>query len=81
MNALATIAKEFDGDILPDNQQWKNRIEIRSEKSSRLYVVAQRKSDGSWACSCMGWKRWRNCKHLDTMYPALAAAQRAGTLR
>lgn len=66
--------------MLEPNAQWKNRIEIKSESSSRLYVVAQRKTSNEWACSCMGWKRHRHCKHLDTMVPALAAAQRNGLL-
>ena len=78
--ALATIARDFGGEVLPDNERWKNRIEIRSESSSRLYTVAQNKANLTWGCSCPGWKRWRNCKHLETMVPALAAAQRAGRL-
>src|SRR5439155_17074694 len=57
--------------LLPDNAQWTNRFQIRSESSSRLYTVAQRRSDGSWACSCMGWIRNRHCKHLDRLSPLL----------
>lgn len=49
---------------LPDNATWKNRFEIKSATSNRLYVIAQRKSDGSWGCSCPGWIRYRHCKHL-----------------
>jgi hypothetical protein len=70
MNAL-TVAKEIGGTLLEDNSQWTNRFEIKSETSSRLYTIAQRKSDGSWACSCPGWKRWRQCKHLEHLSPAL----------
>lgn len=50
--------------------QWTNRIEIRSETSSRIYVIAQRVSTGAWECSCPGWKRYRHCKHLETMVPS-----------
>jgi hypothetical protein len=53
--------------ILPDNDQWTNRFEIRSESSGRIYVIAQNKNRRSWGCSCPGWKRHRNCKHLQTI--------------
>lgn len=69
-NALA-IAKKIDATLLPDNQQWQNRFEIKSASSSRLYTVAQRKTDHTWGCSCPGWKRHRNCKHLTTLKYAL----------
>lgn len=70
------LALSVGADPLPENAGWKNRMEIRSESSSRLYTVAQRKTDNTWACSCPGWKRWRTCKHLDRMVPALSAAIR-----
>lgn len=47
--------------------QWENRIEIRSQTSSNIYVVARRKSTGLYECSCPGWKSRRNCKHLREM--------------
>ncbi len=68
---LVTFANRHGLDVLPDNREWTNRFSIRSETSSNLYTVAQKKSDGSWGCSCPGWKRHRNCKHLKTMMPAL----------
>ncbi len=61
------LASAVGGEPLPDTDQWHHRIEIRSETSSRLYVVAQRKTTGEWACSCMGWKRHRHCKHLSAI--------------
>lgn len=69
--ALVILANRNGWELLADNPQWQNRIQIRSESSSRLYTVAQRKSDGSWGCSCPGWKSHRNCKHLSTMLPSL----------
>jgi hypothetical protein len=51
-------------DRLPDNAQWENRFNVRSESSNRLYVIAQNKAKRHWACSCPGWKRHRTCKHL-----------------
>jgi len=50
--------------IDPDNAQWTNRFEIKSESSDRLYRIAQNKNRGYWACSCPGWISRRNCKHL-----------------
>ena len=69
--ALAKIAQSAGGVTLPDNNQWTNRFQIKSESSTRLYTVAQNKSGGHWACSCFGWKRHRHCKHLDRLMPAL----------
>lgn len=54
-------------DRLPPNDQWENRFEIRSEKSDRIYIVAQNKAKRYWACSCPGWKSYRKCKHLASM--------------
>lgn len=64
---------------LPDNVSHTNRMEIRSESSNRLYVVAQSKNSGEWQCSCPGWimkrpGKPRGCKHLKTMESALLLA-------
>ena len=56
---------------LPNNTLYKNRFEIKSETSNRLYVIAQRKSDGGLTCSCLGWIFNRNCKHIKTIEPLL----------
>jgi hypothetical protein len=74
-NLATRIAEEFGSDTLPDNKTHINRMEIRSESSNRVYIVAQRATNGSthgqWECSCMGWIRHRNCKHLKAMLPSL----------
>lgn len=73
-NALIAV---FPGAVaLPDNQGHTNRMEIHSETSDRIYIVAQAKSSGEWQCSCPGWimkkpGRERFCKHLTAMKPAL----------
>ena len=69
--ALVIVANQIGATILPDNAQWTNRIEIRSSTSSRLYIVAQNKKTGEFACSCPGWLSHRHCRHLDAMTPLL----------
>jgi hypothetical protein len=43
---------------------WINRMEIKSETSNRIYVIAQHAEKRYWGCSCPGWRRHRHCKHL-----------------
>lgn len=50
--------------MLPDTDQWQLRFNIESATSNRLYVISQHKKRKHWGCSCPGWKRNRNCKHL-----------------
>jgi predicted nucleic acid-binding Zn finger protein len=78
-SAVQVYMKNQGLDILPDNNQYKNRFNIKSESSNRLYVIAQRISDGAMTCSCPGWIRARNghenrtCKHIRTLAPLLNA--------
>jgi hypothetical protein len=71
---LIAAARAIGATLLPDNAAWKNRVQIKSETSSNLYIIAQRKSDGVLACSCRGWIRWRHCKHVDSFKKVLLAA-------
>jgi hypothetical protein len=61
------IELPHDARLLPDNDQWTNRFQIKSESSNRLYTIAQNKQKRHWACNCMGWIRHRTCKHLRTL--------------
>jgi hypothetical protein len=54
-------------DRLPDNDQWENRMEVRSETSNNIYILSQNKKKRHWACSCPGYKRYRKCKHLEAL--------------
>lgn len=54
-------------DKLPDNSHFKNRFQIRSESSNRLYTIAQSISGKWWGCSCRGWIAHKKCKHLSTL--------------
>src|SRR4051812_48943854 len=70
---VANIAAKIGSSLMPDNDQWTNRFVVQSQSSSREYVVSQRRSDGTWGCSCPGWKHYRHCKHLDDILSRLAA--------
>lgn len=54
-------------DSLPDNAQWKNRFEIKSSSSNRVYIVSQNIAYGHMGCSCPGWRIHRTCKHLNAL--------------
>lgn len=56
-----------DAKMLPDNGQWTNRFQIKSESSDNLYNIAQNKNRRFWGCSCRGWISHRKCKHLKEM--------------
>lgn len=56
-----------DRDRLPDNAEWTNRFEIRSETSNRVYVIAQHRDHRHWGCSCPSWRTRRQCKHLSAL--------------
>jgi hypothetical protein len=51
---------------MADNQ-WINRIEIKSETSNRVYVVSQHATKRHWGCSCPAWRTRRRCKHLQSL--------------
>jgi hypothetical protein len=78
--ALVAYAERAGIVLLDDNEQWANRMQIRSETSNRLYVVAQNKRTGVWACNCPGHKRARNgirkCKHITSMAGFLAQVEK-----
>lgn len=73
-NALQEYVQKSGAVLLPDNDQWTHRVQIRSETSTRLYVIAKHKTNGTLGCSCMGWIRHRHCKHLRVFAPVLQAA-------
>lgn len=50
--------------VLPDNDQWQFRFNVKSQSSNRIYTIAQHKTKKHWGCSCPGWKANRHCKHL-----------------
>lgn len=63
---LPTLRVNADS-VLPDNSQWTNRFEIRSQTSDRVYIVAQNKNKRHFGCSCPGYRRHRHCKHLEIL--------------
>lgn len=54
-------------DRLPDTADWEHRFQIKSETSTRIYIVAQHKEKRHWGCSCPAWKSRRQCKHLSAL--------------
>jgi len=78
-NKLIQVAENHGAVVVADNKTHTNRMEIRSESSNRVYIVAQAKTSGEWQCSCPGWimkkpNKPRGCKHLNAMLPSLQAA-------
>ena len=68
MSAAGIVLRRPPGSIvLPDNTQYTNRFEIKSQSSNAIYTVAQSKSGRWWSCSCPGWIRHRKCKHLTAL--------------
>lgn len=65
--AIVQVAQRLGVELLPDNDQWEFRMEIRSSSSSRLYVVSRNKRTRQWGCSCPSWRTRRHCKHLAAM--------------
>lgn len=65
--ALALPLPIPEADKLPDNSQYTNRFEVRSQTSDSVYIIAQHKTGRWWSCSCFGWIRHRKCKHLGSM--------------
>ena len=61
---LPVVHRPSSSRALPDNTQFENRFEVKSETSNRIYVIAQSKTGRWWGCGCNGWIRWRKCKHL-----------------
>ena len=61
------VTLHINSDVaLPNKGQWKNRFEIKSSSSDRIYVVSQNLK-GYWGCSCFQWIRFRKCKHLTAL--------------
>ena len=66
MSNIPTIYVE-KGLRLPDNDQWQFRFEVKSSSSDVMHTIAQNKKKKHWACSCNGYKRYRHCKHLESI--------------
>ena len=69
---IEAVAAQIGGTLLTDNDKWFNRFQVKSASSKRLYVIAQRRTDNVWGCSCPGWINYRKCKHLTDVLGRLA---------
>lgn len=56
--------------VLPDDTRYKCRFDIRSESSNRVYRISFDSAPGAlyWKCSCPGYLRTGDCKHLKAMH-------------
>jgi hypothetical protein len=63
---VSVIAAQIGSSVMPDNAQWVNRFAVESTSSNAVYTVSRRRTDGTWGCSCPGWRMHSNrkCKHL-----------------
>jgi SWIM zinc finger len=66
MEQLLQTLNRMGATALPESDGYSNRFQIASASSTRVYVVAQRKPSGQWACSCPGaiYHKGHTCKHL-----------------
>ena len=76
---IEAVASQIGGTLLPDSDTWLNRFQVKSATSSRLYVIAQRRSDNVWGCSCPGWVNYRKCKHLTDVLQRLSKVAASST--
>jgi len=78
---VAAVASRIGSSLMPDNAEWVNRFTVKSTSSSKTYVVAQRREDGVWGCSCRGWIHYRHCKHLTDILRRLATIPTLSTAK
>lgn len=65
-NQLPTIYVDKSA-MLQDSDQWQFRFEVQSATSDNVYIVSQNKKKRHWGCSCMSYRRYRQCKHLQAL--------------
>jgi len=75
---VARIAAQIGSGLIPDNNEWIHRFTTRSTASPReTHTVAQRRTDGAWACSC----RAPHCRNLTDTLRRLSRLPIGQTLR
>jgi len=75
-NAIEEIKNTLSEHCLDDTPTHRHRFLINSETADRIYVIAQKITNGEWQCSCPSWifgrkKGRKYCKHLDALLPQL----------
>ena len=53
-------------EVLPDTERYKVRFKVKSSSSNSLHLVSYDSAPGAgyWVCSCLGYRRYGQCKHL-----------------
>jgi hypothetical protein len=59
---------------LPDTPDWRHRFQIKSGTSARMYMIGRHRGAAVWVCSCMGFRSGRRCKHIQSVWHVLVAA-------
>jgi hypothetical protein len=54
-------------EVYPDGPRYKGGFGVRSQTTNDIYKISFDTACGWWACSCRGWIRWGQCKHLDAI--------------
>jgi hypothetical protein len=69
MNAIVKFIPPEGSVLLPDLAQYKGRFDIRSSTSNKIYRISFLVGPRSnyWVCSCLGYMRYGDCKHLQAM--------------
>jgi hypothetical protein len=69
MTAIVKSAKRQALRVLPDTERHKCRFDIPSETSDSIYRISFDSAPGAgyWVCSCFGYRRGGQCKHLTAM--------------
>lgn len=60
-----------DAKLLPDSDQYVNRIQHFGSTGNR-YVISQRRKDGVWLDSCRGFLGRETCQHVEEFTKAIA---------
>ena len=63
---IEKIIAKLKGTLLPESEQWTNRIEFTSSYG-QTYVLAQNRKTGEFGCSCRAWVMNHRCKHFESV--------------
>jgi hypothetical protein len=87
MQKIAAVAAQIGSRLDDDTDKYIHRFLVESRSSDKLYRVSQKRSDGTWCCSCPQWTMRpdkvtgkRKCPHLTDILHRLAKLATSGEL-